>query len=66
MESALYGIYTRVVDVSQKSNEWAQRTSKISDRKTTSALIPYKALSMKYSLYIIPETWKKVPPSGVA
>ena len=31
-----YGIYARVVDVSE-IDEWAQRTSKISDTKTTSA-----------------------------
>ena len=41
-----YGIFRHELVKYLKSNEWAQRTSEISDTKPTSVKIPYKALSM--------------------
>ena len=46
MESALYGVYALVVSY-QKSNEWAQRTSEISDAKQLVRKHRTRALSMK-------------------
>ena len=50
MESALYGVYTRVV-LYQKSHSFASLTCSISDTPQLVCKHRTRALSMKYSIY---------------
>ena len=44
-------VFTHELLTYQKSNEWVQGTREISDTKTASAQLVYKALSMWYCVY---------------
>ena len=46
-------VFTHELLMYQKSNEWVQGTREISDAKTASAQLVYKALSMWYCVYFM-------------